>query len=384
MRSLVVVVCSLASLMPATSGAQEPSAFVVRLGGDTLSLEQFTRTPAQVRGEYVFRTPRSLYRTYFMDLNADGTVRRFELVTRTLGVEPAPPVSRATIEFKGDSAIMVTPRGDSSVTRTIAAAKGAVPSLNGVMGIMDQIARQYRAAGRDTLKLDLVAPGASQVLKGTVTRRSADKLHLDVETSVGKIPPFVLTLDPQGGLKEFSGKGSVFQAEGERIKNVNLVAATALFEYRPLGALSTRDTARVAFGDSALWVDYGRPQKRGRDIFGGVVAWNEVWRTGANAATQFHTSVEIVVGEATVPAGTYSLWTVPSPTGWKLIINRQFGQWGTQYDASRDLARVDMKAETLATPVEMLTIELAPEGDGVTLKISWDKTRVSVPLRKKA
>ena len=383
MRSLVVLACALAALTPATSQAQDASAFIVRLGGDTLSLEQFTRTSAQVRGEFVFRSPRSLYRTYFMDLNPDGTVRRFELVTRTLGVEPAPPVTRSTVEFKGDSAIMVSPRGDSTVTRTVAVRKGAVPLLNGVMGSMDQIARQYRASGKDTLQLDLVTPGSTTLLKGTVYRKGNDKLNLDVVTQLGKIPPFVLTLDEQGGLKQFSGKGSVFQADGERIKNVNLVAATQLFEYRPLGALSARDTVRMSVGDSTLWVDYGRPQRRGRDIFGGVVPWNEVWRTGANAATQLHTPVELMVGETTVPPGTYSVWTLPSKTGWKLILNRQFGQWGTQYDASRDLARVDMKVDILAAPVETMTIDLKPDATGTLLEISWDKTKVSVPLRRK-
>jgi len=383
-QSVIAFAVALAALAPAALHAEEPAAYVVRLGGDTLSLEQFTRTPTRVQGEYLVRTPRSLYRTYVMDLNADGTVRRFQLTTRTLGTEPLPPVTRTTIDFTGDSAIMVIPQGDSSATRRIPARRGAVPSLNGVMGIMDQIARQYRAAGRDSYAVDLVPPGAPRVLEGTVTRAGRDRLNLDVVTSVGRIPPFALTLDPQGGLKAFSGRGSVFQAEGERIKDVNLPAATRLFEYRPLGALSTRDTARAMLGDGALWVDYGRPLKRDRVIFGDVVPWGTVWRTGANAATQLSTAVDLVIGDATVPAGTYSLWTLPSASGWKLIVNRQAGQWGTQYDPARDLARVDMKVETLPVPVEMMTIEIAPAGAGATLVISWDLTRVSVPLRRKA
>jgi hypothetical protein len=190
-------------------------------------------------------------------------------------------------------------------------------------------------------------------------------------------------VNPDGGLKAFSGKGSVFQAEGERIKEVNLQAASAQFAFRPLGALSTRDTARTELGGAALWVDYGRPLKREREIFGHVVPWNTVWRTGANAATQFHTPVDLVVGGAAVPAGTYSLWTLPSTQGWQLIINKQNRQWGTQYDASQDLVRVDMKVETLPSPIEQLTIEIVPDGAGAILSVSWDRTRVSVPIQRK-
>jgi hypothetical protein len=88
---------------------------------------------------------------------------------------------------------------------------------------------------------------------------------------------------------------------------VNLQAASAQFAFRPLGALSTRDTARAELGGAALWVDYGRPLKREREIFGNVVPWNTVWRTGANAATQLHTPVDFVAGGAAVPAGLFTV-----------------------------------------------------------------------------
>jgi hypothetical protein len=318
-----------------------------------------------------------------MDLNPDGTVRRFLLTTRTVSGSGEPVVTRSTIDFTGDSAIMVTPRGDSSVTTRLAPGKGAVPFLAGVMGVMDQIAHQFRAAGRDTYRINMFPPGSRQLFQTTVTAKGKDKVILDVVSPVGPIPPFTLVTDAEGSLKSFSGRGSTFQAEAERIKQVNLEEASALFQSRPLGALSPRDTARATLGDASLWVDYGRPSKRGRVIFGTVVPWDTVWRTGANAATQFHTPVDVVIGDAEIPAGTYSLWTLPSQQGWKLIINRQIGQWGTQYDPARDLARVNMKVETVAEPVEQLAIAMVPADGSATLTMTWDRTRVSVPVRRK-
>lgn len=121
--------------------------------------------------------------------------------------------------------------------------------------------------------------------------------------------------------------------------------------------------------------------KRGRVIFGNVVPWDTVWRTGANQATQLITDKDLVIGGTTVPAGTYSLFTIPSPKGWQLIINKQHGQWGTDYDAKQDLTRIAMKAGQAATPVERLTIAIRSEGRNSALSIAWDQAEVSVEVR---
>jgi hypothetical protein len=145
--------------------------------------------------------------------------------------------------------------------------------------------------------------------------------------------------------------------------------------------MSVRDTVRATVGRANLLVDYGRPLRHGRTIFGGIVPFDTVWRTGANAATQFRTDVDLSMGGVTIPAGTYTLWTVPSRSGpWKLVVNRQTGQWGTVYDPARDLARIDLRTETVSTPVERFTITVEPQGDGGILAIAWDRTRASVPF----
>ena len=159
-----------------------------------------------------------------------------------------------------------------------------------------------------------------------------------------------------------------------------LGSSSAQAQQRPA---SPRDSAVASFGAAKLSVDYGRPYKRGREIFGGLVPWNRVWRTGANAATTFVTSRDLEIGGAAVPAGTYTLYTLPAPTGWKLIINKQTGQWGTDYSESQDLARVDMMVDKVAAPVEQFTIELAPKGSGGAMHFIWDTTRASVPITVK-
>ncbi len=359
--------------------AQESSAWVVTLGADTLSLEQFTRTALQVRGEMVTRTPRSLHRSYVMDLNPDGTVRKLELVTRELRPTPGPIETRSSIDFTRDTAIVVIPRGDTTVTFRVPAGKGAVPSINGVMGFMDQLGHQSRAAGVASYPTAMVGLSPT-AFRGTTSPGGGDTLWLNVVTPVGAVPPFMLRTERDGRLVAFSGKGSVFQAVGVKVPAVDLAGAAALFAQRPIGQLSSRDTARATVGDAEVWIDFGRPLKRGREILGSLVPWNAVWRTGANAATQIRTSQDLVIGGAKVPAGIYSLWTLPSPKGWKLIINKQSGQWGTQYDAAMDLARVDMSVAQTAEPVDRFAMGIDAADAKGTIWLSWDRTRASVAI----
>jgi hypothetical protein len=128
-------------------------------------------------------------------------------------------------------------------------------------------------------------------------------------------------------------------------------------------------------------IHYNAPSKRGREIFGGLVPYDKVWRTGANPATTLKTEANLKIGTATVPAGTYTIYTLPSSGTWKLIINKQTGQWGTEYHQEQDLARVDMTKKTLSSPQEVMSITLEPfQGKKSTLHVKWDTTDASVPV----
>jgi hypothetical protein len=129
-------------------------------------------------------------------------------------------------------------------------------------------------------------------------------------------------------------------------------------------------------------IDYGRPYMRGRKIFGGLVPYGQVWRTGANEATSLVTEADLVIGGAHVPAGSYTLYSLPQESGWKLIINKETGQWGTKYDPSQDLVRVDMRVERLPAPVEQFTIVLDQRSqDAGVLRMEWENTAVWVDVR---
>ncbi|MCU0617201.1 MAG: DUF2911 domain-containing protein [Gemmatimonadaceae bacterium] len=141
---------------------------------------------------------------------------------------------------------------------------------------------------------------------------------------------------------------------------------------------SPRDSVKATIAGATVSVNYGRPFKRGRDIFGALVPWNTIWRTGANEATTFTTSKALSFGSINVPAGTYTLYTLPSQDGkWLLAINKQTGQWGTEYDQARDLARVPLTVTALPAVVEQMQLTIAPAGAGGELAMSWDRTKAA-------
>ncbi len=181
-----------------------------------------------------------------------------------------------------------------------------------------------------------------------------------------------------------------------------LILAAALGGVSPLAAQQNRTSphetiSRVIDGDRVMIV-YGRPYSKNpksdeiRKIWGGLVPYGQIWRTGADEATLLITQQPIVLGDTTVPAGAYTLWTLPAEGGTaKLIVNKQIGQWGINprdpkqvYDESLNVVAVDLKKDPLEKTVGQFTIAIDknPAGGGV-LKLQWENTQFSVPFTVK-
>ena len=172
------------------------------------------------------------------------------------------------------------------------------------------------------------------------------------------------------------------------MKQPLLVLAALLLVIPPLAAQQKRnsphETVTKTIHGATITIVYGRPftkdPKSGetRKIWGALVPFGKVWRTGADEATILTTDTDLECGGTTVPAGSYSLFTLPDENGAKLIINKQTGQWGTRYDEKQDLARVDLKKHALNEPAEQFTITVEQnDGSGGELKLAWENVAYS-------
>jgi len=247
----------------------------------------------------------------------------------------------------------------------------------GLFGLATQAAR--RVSGDSTI-VEQYGIGARQVTRTAIARRG-DSLVVDFFQS-----PMMVAVDANGRPSGVNGARTTVKVLARRVDGLDVAALTESFVAREragqvAGALSTRDTIVTTVQGTAFWVDYGRPMKRGRQLYGGIVPFGEIWRTGANAATQIRFDKPLEVGGTVVPAGTYTLWTLPTRDGVQLIVNKQVGQWGTSYDSGQDLVRLDATVEGLASPVERFTISVVESGGHGELRFDWDRTRWVVKFR---
>ncbi len=129
-------------------------------------------------------------------------------------------------------------------------------------------------------------------------------------------------------------------------------------------------------------VIYSRPQKKGRDIFGGLVPYNEVWRTGANEATELTLYVPLMLGKTLLKPGNYTLYTIPNQDKWTIIINSDTNVWGAfSYKKDKDVVRINVPCMAAAAPIESLSMIFRPESNGTTLLIGWDDEYVEIPFK---
>lgn len=170
-----------------------------------------------------------------------------------------------------------------------------------------------------------------------------------------------------------------------RIALLTTLFTTAAFAQMGGGRPSPAASATCDLGGGkTIKTNYSSPRMKGRKIYGDLVPFGEVWRTGANEATTFVTSADVIVGGKTVPAGSYTIFTVPTADKWTLIINKKTGEWGIPYKYESDeLARVDMKVSKLSSPAENFTITYEKSANGCTMHINWETTRASVDISAK-
>jgi hypothetical protein len=165
---------------------------------------------------------------------------------------------------------------------------------------------------------------------------------------------------------------------------VALVATVSLVSYGQFGGsryTSPPANSATRIGGKQVTIAYYAPSMHGRKVMGGLVPFGEVWCTGANWATKITTEANLEMGGLKLPAGSYSIWTIPDQKEWTLIINKQTDQFHLNYDQTRDFGRTKMNLKTLTTPVETFKIEVRSDGGNKgTLALLWETTEVSIPF----
>jgi len=373
--------------------AQSPAYFVTRLGTDTVAIERYTRSSDKLEGDLVLRNPRVRTIHYLADLGSQGEIKSLTATVRRPNDNPtAAPVTWIAWQFADTVAVMNVQRNGTTDTTAVGRKvyHGRVAPTLSVeptsYGIFEQLLASARL-GRDSVAYTLMSPGTGPTTAIVLRRRGADTVLFTSTFFPGWIE--VAQVDSRGRINGVNSTATTIKTIAQRVPSLDFDgvvknwAAIEVAKGGQMGQMSPPDTTKATIGGANFVVAYSRPLKRGRVIFGNVVPWNMVWRTGANAATMFTTDKDLVFGTTVVPAGKYTLWTLPTPTGAKLIFNSETGQWGTDYHSDKDFAKVDLTTRLLSPPIDQFVIGVVPQGSGGVMHFSWDDREYSVPFTVK-
>lgn len=389
------LVTLLLALLAILSCRQEPAetwGFVATLGNDTTSVERVTRQGNHIVGEAIGRSPVVVRRRWEATLAPDGSVRRWVMDTHMPNAPAGERALHHEMERSDGKIRLVRETGRDSTDKSGPEPWTRVVPWNAFLyATYDQLIQDARGLP-DTTRIGLYffeGWHEGSVGYGRV-RQIGEGRYAIMSTGLAGLGE--ARLDGMGRMVSYSGAGTTYKQEVRRVTDVpdldSLFQRYATDELRRGAprALSVRDTARGVIGKAQITVDYSRPLQRGRVLVGGLIPYDQVWRTGANAATQLTTSQPIRLGGVPLDSGTYTLWTLPTRDGVQLIINRETGQWGTEYQARHDIARAPMIVDSTEAPVEEFTIRVESEpsassADASSVVMEWGRWRWRVEAK---
>jgi hypothetical protein len=387
-----VFIASPPSLLSCNTAPSEHYGFLTMLGNDTISVESITRQGNELTSDEVDRFPRLHIRHTVVTLDSDGSIRHLDMDIHTPS-EPPGQQNRRVVADVSDNKVHLT-KTDSTGTITRDFASDGSPIVAHVPQMYSlyelYFAAAMKKAGNSNAPVALrqfyIDREFDRFPLGHATVRPLGggraEINHDWLSGYGEA-----VLDSTHHLQSYSGARSTYKVEVKRLEQAPDIAdivnrfTAAERDAGPVRSLSVRDTLRAQIGNAFFTVDYGRPLLRGRTLLGDVIPYDRIWRTGANAATQFTTTAAIKLAGLQLAPGTYTLWTLPHTNSVDLIVNKQFGQWGTDHRSAFDLGTAQMTSQTLSTPVQQFTIFITPKDAAHgTLTMQWGSFQWSAPL----
>lgn len=370
MRNLVIAIL-LTSVFTACGPTESSNsaAFVTLLGNDTLAVEQFEKTDSTLTAQVILRSPEVQISTYLLHFDDMGGIERMVQTDHSpVNGFDDPGVTARSITRVGDSLEVEILRDQELISYMAPTEEGILPFIDMIHWPYELAFNRAAAVDQDTMMQPLLS--GNRIMDFTIAQIEGDSMTVR--------HPFRgvmgVRVNDDGDIQHLDAALTTRKLKVTRTNSLDMNALASKFGNQPVGELSGAVSAEFSFKGTNFRVDFGSPKKRGRDLFGNIVPWGERWRTGANRATHFYTSEDLMFGDLEVPAGEYTLFTIPQPDGGTLIINKQTGQNGRSYDESRDLGRVPMEIATTDEMVEAFEISVEETEEGGELNLAWGNT----------
>jgi Protein of unknown function (DUF2911) len=355
------------------------ASFIGKLGPDTVFVETYNVVNNHLYGKVLFRIFEDHIGEFNIHFYPNGTIREFNMMAMNPVNSSIPYSSKVAWRFPynrtmlcaNDSCTVFISRSDvpqEIVVKQAASSMDFYGGLTPLFSLVEWNCVRLAKSGKQVLG-PLTMTNTSVVSTISVRYTGPDSVIFG--------GPFIeytkIKVDSEGRILSTDGTGTVYNFLVSKQAPIDIDQLAKRISKRPgLGQPSPRDTVKTSVQQSTISVDYSRPYKRGRKIFGGVVPYDSVWRTGASNATVLSLQHPIQIDKTVIPAGKYSLYTIPNRQSWRLIFNTDLIRWPTDPDRSKDIAEVGLQIKPLEKFKDQFTIEIQETKTGGVLKFQWD------------
>ncbi|NNF36267.1 MAG: DUF2911 domain-containing protein [Saprospiraceae bacterium] len=351
------------------------SSFVATLGKDTMVIERIKMMQNEVHAEVLIRTPRTRYSKQHLITGDDDNFISYISETYDPSDLEGDAILVTKMEIEGDSLVIRNKRDTSEQISKIKYDPSIVPWIDMVHWPYQLVTERMVASQEKKADQNMLAGRRARIFEfRSVGEDSVSIKHPSRGTMMARI-------DGNGAILTHDATQTTRKLIVKRGVDLDIKSLAEYYADKPIGSLSGAGSSESTVHGATIKLTFGQPARRGRELFGGIVPWNERWRTGANRATHITTDKDLKIGDLDMPAGEYTLFTIPAPDGGTLIINKQTGQNGRSYDEARDLGRVPMKLVENSESIELFTIDAIERGEDGVLQLKWGETIFEVEFQ---
>jgi len=356
------------------------ASFVATLGSDTVIVETYNMLPNHLYGKAFLRYPEDQIGVFDFRFYPDGSIQHYSISFMNPDSSYVTSAGTQGVFCENDTCTWFAswPGGDTEyVNKHIAKQMDFIGGWTPTLSLIEWNCMRLIKSGQQSFPITMLNDyiGVRHV---AVSKGNAGTLIFGGDfLEYAKIKA-----TPEGRILAYDGTATPWNYIVTKLGPINVDEMAKRMSKKPkIGIPSPTAVRNFAIANDTIGLSYGRPFKRGRKIFGGVVPYDSIWRTGANDLTKLNLPYDVQFGKVTIQKGEYALYTIPSEDRWTLIFNTDFKQWPTEPNRSKDFALVPLQVRKAAQPTDQFTITIDPVKGGGIIKFIWEETEAFAPFR---
>ena len=362
-------------LLTASLHGQRPytGSFVAKLGKDTVIVETYSMVANHLYGKAFLRYPEDQIGVFNFHFYPDGSIRHYSMSFMKPDSSYIPTWGTQGLYFENDSCTWFASWGTEEteyVNRRPASQIDFIGGWTPTLSLIEWNCMRLIRSGKQSLPITMINDYIG------IRHVAISKTNTDTLIFGGPFLEYTkLKTTPAGRIMFYDGTGTPWNYIATKHEPIDVdQAAQRLSKTPKIGIPSPEAKVKFSIKNDTILLSYGRPSKRGRVIFGGIVPYDSIWRTGAGDPTQITLPGSIQFGKTVIAKGSYSLYTIPRPGGWMLIFNTDLKRWPTDPDRTKEIASIPLKLRKTEKPYETFTITVEEEKGGGIIRFIWDET----------